>query len=59
MKFLEMKSLDKKELLRKTIEARKELVNLKLKNSMGRLGNSSQVRSKRREIAKLLTAAAL
>ena len=58
MKFEEIKSLDKKELSKKVLEARKALVDLKLKNSMGRLENPSQIRVKRREISKLLTAAA-
>jgi large subunit ribosomal protein L29 len=58
MKFSEIKSLEKKELLKKVSEARKVLVDLKLKNSMGRLENPAQIRLKRREIARLLTAVA-
>jgi len=59
MKFREIKSLNKSELTKKVLESRKGLVDLKLKNSMGRLENPAQIRLKRREIAKLLTAAAL
>jgi len=58
MKFSEIRSLEKKELLKKVAEAKKLLVDLKLKNSMGRLENPAQIRLKRREIAKLLTAVA-
>jgi ribosomal protein L29 len=59
MKFEDIKSSNKSELVKKVIAARKELVDLKLKNSMGRLENPAQIRLKRREIAKLLTAVAM
>lgn len=59
MKFHEIKSLDKNELSKRVLEARKALVDLKLKNSMGRLENPIQIRAKRREISKLLTASSI
>lgn len=56
MEFKDIKSLDKKELQKKVSEAKRSLIDLKLKNSMGRLENPILIRKARRQVAKLLTA---
>lgn len=56
MKFNDIKGLDVKELRKKVLESRKQLLDLKLKNSMGRLEDPSQIKVARRGISKLLTA---
>lgn len=59
MDFKDIKSLDKNDLMQKITQSKRDLIDLKLKNSMGRLENPILIRKARRQIAKLLTAASM
>lgn len=56
MEYKDIKNLNPKELKEKVSETKNKLIDLKLKNSMGRLENPILIRKVRRQIAKLLTA---
>ena len=55
MKYKDIKSLDKDELKTRIVESRAELFNLKMKHSMGQLGNPLEIRKVRKVTARLLT----
>jgi len=55
MKTQEMKKLGMEELQKKLDESRKELFNLRFQHAVGQLENKARLRSKRREIARILT----
>ncbi|MDW8190066.1 MAG: 50S ribosomal protein L29 [Pseudobdellovibrionaceae bacterium] len=56
MKFGEIKNLELGELNKRLKTLRKELAELRFKNRMGRLENTSLIRSMRRDIARVQTA---
>ncbi|MCX7675303.1 MAG: 50S ribosomal protein L29 [Bdellovibrionaceae bacterium] len=56
MKFSEIKNLKKSDLVERLRQERSQLVELSMKNTLGRLENSASIRQKRRDIARLLTA---
>lgn len=55
MKTEEFRKLGLEDLQKKLDESRKELFNLRFQHAVGQLDNKSRLRSKRREIARLLT----
>lgn len=56
MKFADVKDLSSVELVKKINLKKNELFELKMKSHMGQLANPLQVRTSRRELAKMLTA---
>lgn len=56
MNFNEIKNLEKNDLRIKLNESKKTLMDMKLKNSMGRLQNTSEIKKTRRLMARFLTA---
>ncbi len=56
MKFKEVKGLPPKELTKKANELKKDLFEMKIKNSLGQLSNPVQIRGARKNVARLLTA---
>lgn len=56
MKFSDVKDLSQSELVKRVGVKKGELFELKMKSHMGQLANPVQVRTTRREIAKMLTA---
>lgn len=56
MKFSEIKDLTVEELRKSAIKTRGELFELKMKHSLGQVGNPIEIRAKRRDLAKTLTA---
>ena len=55
MKTQEMRKLGMEGLQKKLDESRKELFNLRFQHAVGQLENKARLRSKRREIARILT----
>jgi len=55
MKTQEIRKLGLEDLQKKLDESRKELFNLRFQHAVGQLENKSRLRSKRREIARILT----
>lgn len=55
MKIEEFRKLGLVDLQKKLDESRKELFNLRFQHAVGQLDNKARLRSKRREIARLLT----
>ncbi len=56
MKFKEMKDWTVEELRKKNAELRDNLFHLKMKNALGQLSNPLEVRSVRRDLARISTA---
>ncbi|RME17173.1 MAG: 50S ribosomal protein L29 [Bdellovibrio sp.] len=56
MKYQDIKDLSVEELLKKQRLLREELFELKMKHSMGQLNNPLQIRTKRRDVARIKTA---
>lgn len=56
MKFKQIKDLTVNELNKKLRELREESFGLKMKNSLGQVNNPLEIRAKRREIARVMTA---
>ncbi len=56
MKFTDVKDLSVTELVKRINLKKNELFELKMKSHMGQLTNPVQVRTSRRELAKMLTA---
>lgn len=56
MKYKELKSMQPKEIIKKANELKKDLFEMKIKNSLGQLNNPVQIRGARKNVARLLTA---
>ncbi len=56
MKFADVKGLSSVELVKKINQKKNEMFDLKMKSHMGQLANPVQVRTSRRDLAKMLTA---
>ena len=56
MKFEEVKELTSNELRKRVSQIRAELFESRMKHSLGQLGNPVEIRTKRREMARLMTA---
>lgn len=56
LKFADIEGISKTELLNRRRSARERLFELKMKHSMGQVGNPLEIRKLRRELAKYLTA---
>jgi large subunit ribosomal protein L29 len=56
MKFVEIKDLTSDELRKKHTQLRDELFEAKMKHSLGQVGNPIEIRERRRDIARVLTA---
>lgn len=56
MTFAEIKDLTSDELRKRYNQIREDLFEARMKHSMGQLGNPIEVRQKRRDVARLLTA---
>lgn len=56
MKFKDIAGLKIEELKKRTKELRAELFTLKMKNKLGQVGNPVQIRSLRKDIARMQTA---
>lgn len=56
MKFEDVSGLSLEELRKKGTELRRSLFEMKMKNSLGQLGNPLEIRFTRRDIAKVETA---
>lgn len=56
MKFSEVKDLSEKELVKRERQVREEFFHLRMKHSLGQLANPIEIRGKRKDIAKILTA---
>ncbi|MEK6709538.1 MAG: 50S ribosomal protein L29 [Nitrospinota bacterium] len=55
MKIAQVRELSPEELALKERELRRELFNLKFRKATGQLGNTAQIRSIRRDLARVLT----
>jgi large subunit ribosomal protein L29 len=56
MKFTEIKDLTSDELRKKQAQLRDELFQAKMKHSLGQVGNPIEIRDRRRDLARVLTA---
>lgn len=56
MNFSEIKDLTVEELRKRQQQLREELFELKMKHSLGRVNNPIEIRYKRRDLARVLTA---
>ena len=56
MKFTEIKDLTSDELRKKQTQLRDELFETKMKHSLGQVGNPIEIRERRRDLARVLTA---
>lgn len=56
MKFVDVTGLSVEELRKKSVELTKSLFEMKIKNSLGQLGNPLEIRYTRRDIARVKTA---
>ena len=56
MKFTEIKDLTSDELRKKHIQLRDELFTARMKHSLGQVGNPIEIRERRRDLARVLTA---
>jgi large subunit ribosomal protein L29 len=56
MKYSEMQSLSTVDLVKKRKEISGEIFNLKMKNSIGQAGNPVQIRTLRKDVARINTA---
>ena len=58
MKYKDIKDLTVEELRKREIQNRQELLEIKLKNKLGQVANPLEIRTRRRDIAKMKTALA-
>lgn len=56
MKFTELKDLAAKELMKREKQVREESFHLRMKHSLGQLANPIEIRNKRKDLARVLTA---
>ncbi len=56
MKFGEIKDLTVEELRKRSQQLREELFETKMKHSLGQINNPIEIRTKRRDLARVLTA---
>ena len=56
MKSKDLKGLPAKELAKKATEMKKELFEMRIKNTLGQLSNPVQIRFQRKAVARVLTA---
>lgn len=56
MKFDEIKDLTSDELRKKQVQLREELFEARMKHSLGQVGNPIEIRDRRRNLARVLTA---
>ena len=56
MKYVEIKNLTVEELKKKRTDLKEELFHLKMKNALGQVANGLQIRSNRRDVARIETA---
>ena len=56
MKFEEVKELTSSELRKRVVTLRAELFEARMKHTLGQLGSPLEIRSKRRDLARLKTA---
>jgi large subunit ribosomal protein L29 len=56
MKFTEIKDLTSDELRKKHVQLRDELFEVRMKHSLGQIGNPIELRGKRRDLARVMTA---
>ena len=56
MKFGEIKDLTSGELRKRAVQLREELFEARMKHSLGQLGSPVEIRGKRRDLARLMTA---
>jgi len=56
MKFVEIKDLTSDELRKKQTQLRDDLFATKMKHSLGQVGNPIEIRDRRRDLARVLTA---
>ena len=56
MKFEEIRDLTAEELRKRSKQLKEELFELKMKHSLGQVGNPLEIRFKRRDLARVLTA---
>jgi large subunit ribosomal protein L29 len=56
MKFNDVKELTSMELRKRSIQLREELFESRMKQTLGQLGNALEIRFKRRDLARLMTA---
>lgn len=56
MKFTEVSDLTSSELRKRVTQVRAEIFESRMKHSLGQLGNPVEIRAKRRDLARLMTA---
>ena len=56
MKFKEIKDMSGQELSKKSGDIRKQLFEMRIKNSLGQLANPLQIRFMKKDLARVLTA---
>jgi len=56
MNFSEIKDLTVEELRKRSQQIREELFEMKMKHSLGQVNNPIEIRTKRRDLARVLTA---
>lgn len=56
MKFTEVKELTSSELRKRLLQIRGEIFEAKMKHTLGQLGNPVEIRHKRKDLARLMTA---
>ena len=56
MKFVDVKELTSAELRRRVSDLRTELFEVRMKHTLGQLGNAIEIRDKRKDLARLKTA---
>lgn len=56
MKFTEVKELTSNELRKRMLQIRGEIFEAKMKHTLGQLGNPVEIRHKRKDMARLMTA---
>lgn len=56
MKMQEIRSMETRELLDKAEEMKKDLLFMRMKASMGQLGNTREIRKVKKDVARVLTA---
>ncbi len=56
MKFAEVQELTSTELRKRTLSVREELFEARMKHTLGQLGSPVEIRHKRKDLARLMTA---
>jgi large subunit ribosomal protein L29 len=56
MKFAEIKDMTSAELRKRVSQTREELFEARMKHSLGQLGNPIEIREKRKNLARVMTA---